>query len=103
MFSMEQTMTQLSALVAHHLQLVLLPAEQALLDEHLVDHGWHRRPRRDELLELLAVVGDAAAGAAEREGGADDRGQADSLEERHLGLGDRGDGLGLGRQVEARS
>ncbi len=39
-------------------------------------------PRRTMLLELLAVVGDAAADAAERERGTDDRGQADLLEER---------------------
>src|SRR5918993_219491 len=37
---------------------------------------------RDDVEELLAVVGDAAAGAAEREGGPDDGGEPD-LRERH--------------------
>jgi hypothetical protein len=35
------------------------------------------RPAAHDLLELLEVVGDAAAGAAEREGRADDAGQPD--------------------------
>ena len=54
-------------LVADHLHLELLPAEHALLDQHL---GGRRgvEAALDDLGELLAVVGDAAAGAAEREG-----------------------------------
>ena len=52
--------------VAHHLELELLPADQAALDEDL------RRRRLveavpDDLLEFLAIVGDAAARSAERE------------------------------------
>ena len=39
--------------------------------------GEASRPPRDDLLEFLAVVGDAAAGAAQREGRPDDRRQAD--------------------------
>jgi hypothetical protein len=35
------------------------------------------------MLVFLAVIGHAAAGAAEREGGADDRGQADVLQRLH--------------------
>ena len=53
--------------VAHHLELVLLPAEHAALDEHLV-HRRELEPAPHDLLVLLAVVRDAAAGAAEREG-----------------------------------
>ena len=80
-FSIEQMTTKLSALVAHHLELVLLPAEHGLLDQDLV-HGREVEPARHDLLELLDVVGDAAAGAAEREGGPDDRGQARQLQHR---------------------
>ena len=61
--------------VPHHLELVLLPPEHGLLDEDLVD-GREVDPARGELLELLEVVGDAAAGAAQGEGGPDDRGKA---------------------------
>ena len=51
-------------LVAHHLGLEFLPADERFLDENLADR------RRFEAalghgIELLAVVGDAAAGAAE--------------------------------------
>ena len=59
--------------IAHHLHLVLFPAEHRFLDQHL---GGRRgvEPAFDDLDELLAVIGDAAAGAAESEGGADDGG-----------------------------
>ena len=73
---------QLSAWIADHLHLELLPAEHALLDQHLV----RRRgiePALDDLGELLPVVADAAARAAQREGRPDDRGQADVLERPH--------------------
>ena len=46
-------------------------------------------PERAIGLELLAVVGDAAAGAAERERGTDDGRQADRVEGAH-GLGEAG-------------
>ena len=46
MFSIEQTTTTLSLLVAHQLELVLLPAEHALLDEHLVHRGGGQARRR---------------------------------------------------------
>ena len=58
--------------VAHHLELELLPALERLLDEHLPDRA-RREPGGDALLELLRRPGDAAAAAAERERGADDR------------------------------
>jgi hypothetical protein len=66
--------------VADDLELVLLPAEHALVDEHLADHARGDAASRD-LLDLLHVPRDATAGAAEREGRADDRGQADLLHE----------------------
>ena len=44
-------------------------------------------PRSMIVEEFLAVVGDAAAGAAEREGGADDRRQADCRRARRERLG----------------
>ena len=67
------------ALVAHDLHLELFPAEHAFLDQHLAG----RRgvdAALDDLDELGLVVGDAAAGAAEREGRPDDRRQADVVE-----------------------
>ncbi len=62
--------------VAHHLHLELFPAEQGLLDQHL---GGRRQVEAavDDLLELLDVVGHAAAGAAHGEAGADDHRIAD--------------------------
>ena len=54
-------------LVADHLHLEFLPAEHALLDQHLVGRRGVE-PALDDLEELRLVVGDAAAGAAEREG-----------------------------------
>ena len=69
-------MMQLSSLVADDLHLVLLPAEHRFLDQHLAGRRGVE-PALDDLQELLAVIGDAAAGAAEREGGADDGGKPD--------------------------
>ena len=66
-------------LVADDLHLELLPAEHAFLDQHL-GGGGGVEAALDDLQELLLVVGDAAAGAGEREGRADDRGDADVLE-----------------------
>ena len=54
------------ALVAHHLHLEFFPAQHRFLDQHLAG----RRgvdAALDDLDELGLVVGDAAAGAAERE------------------------------------
>ena len=70
-FSIEQMMTTLSA-VAHHLELVLLPAEDALLDQALVARRLLERPL-DQAVELLVAEGDAAAGAAQGEARPDDR------------------------------
>ena len=66
-------------LVADDLHLEFLPAEHRFLDQHLVG----RRgvdAALDDLDELGLVVGDAAAGAAERERRPDDRRQADIVE-----------------------
>jgi hypothetical protein len=65
--------------VAHHLHLVLFPAEHRFLNQHF---GSRRGvdAALDDLDELLLVVGDAAAGAAERERRPDDRRQADIFE-----------------------
>ena len=63
-------------MVADHLHLELLPAQHRFLDQHLRGGGGVEAAGHD-LLELVAVVGDAAAGAAHGEGRADDGGQAD--------------------------
>ena len=68
---MEQMMTQLSALVAHHFHLVFLPAEERFFDENFV-HGRKLDAALGDGFKFLAIVTDAAAGAAERERGADD-------------------------------
>ncbi len=62
--------------VPHHFHLVFLPAENGFLDQQLVG-GRQVQAAQADLLELLAVVGDAAAGAAHGEGRADDGGEAD--------------------------
>ncbi len=63
--------------VANHLHLELLPAEHAFLDQHLVRGRGVEAPLHDAV-ELLAVIGDAAAGAPQGEAGPDHRGQPDS-------------------------
>ena len=67
--------------VAHDLHLVLFPADDALLDQHRVHRGKLNRVG-DHAVELLAVVGDAAAGAAQREAGPQHAGQADLVADR---------------------
>ena len=68
-------------LVAHDFHLVFLPAEQRFLDEDFV-HGRKLDAALGDFLKLLAVVGDAAAGAAERERGPDDEREAADLARR---------------------
>ncbi len=70
--------------VAHHLHLELLPAEEGLVDQDLPHRGGFHARAADGAV-LVAVVGDAAAGAAHGEGGADDGGQADLLDGGHRG------------------
>ena len=84
--------------IADDLELVLLPPDDRLIDLDLCDHGGGEAAC-DDVSELVFVVRDAAAGAAESEGGSDDGGEADLLEEGE-GILHRGDGLGLG-EVEA--
>ena len=62
--------------VADHLHLEFLPAQHRLLDQHF---GGRRcfQPTRNDLLEFLAVIGDAAACAAQCEARADHGGQPD--------------------------
>ncbi len=66
--------------VADNLHLEFLPADHRLLEQDLAGRG-RIEAARDDRLELLAVVGDAAAAAAERERRPDHRREAD------LGLG----------------
>ncbi len=66
-------------LVANDFHLVFFPAEHGFLDQHFA--GWRRVDAAlDDLDELGLVVGDAAAGAAERERRPDDGRQSDILE-----------------------
>ena len=81
--------------VADDLHLVFLPAQHRLFDQ---DFGGRRQVQaaRDDLVELLAVIGDAAAGAGQGEGRADHGGQADELQPLQR-LFHRMGGLGAGR------
>ena len=93
-FSIEQMMTTLSLLVAHHLELELLPAEDRSPRSGPRCSATASRPRAADVLELLDVVGDAAARAAQREAGPDDARQAD------LGQRRRAPRPGCGRRRE---
>ena len=66
--------------VAHHLHLEFFPPEQRFLDQHF-GGGRGIEAFAHDLVELGLVIGDPAAGAAEREAGADDRGQSGALED----------------------
>ena len=66
--------------VPHDLELDLLPAGDAPLDEHLVDPGQVQAAVRD-LPQGDLVIGDAASGAAQGVGGTDDHGIADLIGE----------------------
>ena len=72
--------------VAHHFHLIFLPAQEAFLDEDLMD-GRSVEAGLGHALEFFLVVGDAAAGAAERVGRTDD--------DRELAANE-GDGLARG-------
>src|SRR2546425_516731 len=67
--------------VAHHLEFIFLPSVDGLFDEDLGDHRLFQTVL-DDLLVLLDVVGNSAAGAAQREAGADHERQSDLLENR---------------------
>ena len=66
-------------LVADDLHLEFLPAENRFLDENFTD-GRGINTAHGDIEKFFAVIGDAAAQSAQREGGADDRGQAHKLE-----------------------
>ena len=68
--------------VAHHLELEFLPADDRLLDEDLV-HRAELETALGELAELLDVVGDAAADAAEREGRTNHQRKAERVRQLH--------------------
>ncbi len=68
--------------VADHLHLEFFPTEQGFIDKDL-RHGRGFKTRAADRLEIVSVIGDAAAGAAKGKGGADDRGQADVFDGLH--------------------
>src|ERR1043165_1602753 len=73
-FSIEQMMTTLSFRSRIILELELLPADDRLLHQHLLERAL-LEPPLDRGLELLGAVGDGAAGAAQGERGPDDEGE----------------------------
>ena len=78
--------------VAHHLELELAPAEHRLLDQDLVDRA-RGEALGDDLAQLGLGLPHAAALAAQREGGPDDRRQRDlALGQRRLDLAEGLDG-----------
>ena len=85
-------------LVAHHLHLEFLPAEYRLFNQHFAGGGGFH-PAFDDGEEFFAVIGDAAAGTAHGEAGANDGGQADLIQNRQrLGKTFRrqfGDGIAI--------
>ena len=68
--------------VADHFHLVFLPADEAFVDEDLRGRRGGETCAAD-LFIFLDIVSDAAARAAEREGGPDDSGQADDVDSVH--------------------
>ena len=73
--------------IAHHLHLEFLPADERLFDQ---DFGDRRQSETalDDLFEFLAIVGDAAAGAAERESRPNDERKLADLVRDSIGVGD---------------
>ena len=82
-------------LIADDFELELFPADHALVYLHLGDHAGGESARND-VAEFFEVVSDAAARTAQRKGGPNDGGQADLLQEL-FSIGQRVDGLGLGK------
>ena len=80
--------------VAHDLHLVFFPTQQGLVDQDLTDGGRIEAGLAIVFI-VVAIVGHAAACAAEGKGRADDRGQANLLERVHAFFNRVGDG-GLG-------
>ncbi len=80
--------------VAHDFEFVFLPADEGLVDLDFGDHGGIEAAA-GEGFEFFHVVGDAGAGAAEGEGGADDAGQAGHFDD-FAGVGHGVGEAGLG-------
>ena len=59
--------------VAYHLNLILLPAEQRLLNQHLT-YGGEAQAARNDLYKLLLRVSDPTTATTEGEGGANNGG-----------------------------
>ena len=68
--------------IAHHLQLVLFPANDRFLHENLVGGGSVDAAQR-HLFVFFHVIGDAATGPAQGKRGADDRRETDLLYNLH--------------------
>src|SRR5450756_1812424 len=83
--------------VAHHLVLDLLPADETLLHHHLAD-GAGTQAGPHALAVISLHLDDPAAGPAKREGGPDDRRQPD-LRQRAIG---RGGTLGVRGSLDDR-
>ena len=73
---MEQIDDDVVRQIAHQLELVLFPAEDRLFQQNFVD-GREVEAASEEFEQFVAVVGDAAAGAAERERGTEDDRESD--------------------------
>ncbi len=69
-------------MVAHHLQLELLPADDAAFNEDLMG-GRQIESATYQLLELVAIVGNAPTRATQCERGTNDRRVAGSLDNVH--------------------
>ena len=65
--------------VPHHLHFVLFPADQRLVYQQFLG-GRQVQAAHADLLEFIAVVGDAATGAAHGERRADDAGETDRIQ-----------------------
>ena len=83
-------------MVAHDLELELVPADHGLLEQDLRDRA-ELQPLLADAHEALVVVGDAAADAAQRVGGADDEREAE------LRAGGLGLVHGLGQHAARRA
>src|SRR5581483_2610419 len=81
--------------IAHDFELEFLPAEDALFDQDFVD-GRKVDAALQNVDQIFAIVGDAAAGSAERETGAENHRIADAGRERQA-VFDVVDQLRLGR------
>ena len=81
--------------VAHDLELELLPADDALLEQHLVG-GRGVEAGLDHRVELLVGGGHPSPVPAQGEAGPDDEGQAEAVVERGAGLGHAVDHRALG-------